>query len=191
MPADVDLLPGERVLWVGRPRPRDPLDGAAILGVCRTIAWLCVPAAALVARFVGFGWGPVDVPWIVVVGAGFWLAIGLWHLLVSPHTLAGRRARTAYVLTDVRAITITRVRRRLHLDSRFLDLATGVSLVERPDGYGDVGTQQGSNFERVPDARGVHTLLADAVRHAGGNPTRTTASPEDLAGDGGHDAMPS
>lgn len=92
------LDPGERLLWSGRPatglrfRLSDlgPTGVGAIFTVF-SVVWVTTAAG---------GGGPAVLPWLGLVP----LAIGL-HLIAGRKLLeARRRARTAYALTDARAL---------------------------------------------------------------------------------------
>lgn len=176
-PLEPDLLPGERLLWSGRPLPREPFDRAKVLQIAKRIAWLLIPAVILFFGMTQESWERV--PQLVVLIAGVWLAIGLWRLLISPHVQARHRANTRYVLTNFRAIVISRDRKRRSLRSEFLDMAEGVFIEERLDGIGSVGCGHGTLFELIPQAREVHGRLVRAIRDAGGDPTRS-AKVDDL-----------
>ncbi len=182
------LEPGERLLWAGRPAAglRFALSdlGPTIAGavfVAFSIVWVSTAA--------GQG-GPAVLPWLGLLP----LAIGVWLLIGRRLWDAYRRARTAYALTDRRALIATahagRRLRSLPLseldepEARFGPETTIVFFRESPLGQrfrqgpvpeGRIRERPANareiGFERIPDGERVFGLIR-AVRRAlaGGAP---------------------
>ena len=169
LPAGIVLAGDERVLWLGRPRVREPIDRAWILSRLGLLAWLIVPTTLLVWSL-GFLPAWVARPgWWIGVFAAVWLAAGLRHLTITPIKQARRRARLTYILTNVRAI-IHEAGRRTVTESRLLDAVEHVRVTELGNGAADVWA--GILFERIPvgEVPRLHAIALDAVRACGGNP---------------------
>lgn len=131
------LLPGERVLWSGRPDPRILLTSADAFLVPFSIFW---------AGF-AFFWeggvlsGPVkgDNP-----GLLFFALFGLPFVAIGLYVVAGRfvykryrKRRTLYAVTDRRALSLTTTRSE-RLDAVFLDSCPSITKRARRDGIGSI-----------------------------------------------------
>ncbi len=168
LPPDLVLLEGERVLWSGRPHVWETMDRALIWRKTKTVLWLLVPTAILLAWLGIFGTQRPKVPWFFVVLAAVWLLLGLYLLFIQTLVDALRRSRTRYLLTNLRSITLHTSRARQRVHSSFLDMAGGATLDENADGTGDVSLDAlGARFERVDDARDVYNRTMEAIRAAG------------------------
>jgi hypothetical protein len=179
VPPDVALLDDEAVLWTGRPRVWERIDTRWVWGKVRFVLWLLLPTAGVMAWFGMLGERAATIHWAFVVFAGIWLALGLHGLLIRPFVDALRRARTRYVLTDVRAITVHTSPRRRRIESAFLDLASAANFSEYDDGTGDVTlTNPYVHFERIADARGVYARLNAALVAAGTSPGGAMPDPK-------------
>lgn len=178
LPPEFALLDGERVLWAGQPRPRDPMDAEQLRRRVIFFAWTMVPVSALLNRFTPILPAYQDaIPWVLVAVAALWLIMAIWSVTISPILEYLRRRRTYYVLTNLRTVAIERkLSGRTTCRSWFIDLAATASLAVRGDGWGDVGAAYGMEFKSIPDARALHALLLEAI-HRAGSP-REAAEPE-------------
>jgi hypothetical protein len=95
VPEGLELEPGERVIWVGRPRP----DVAA--RSARVLVPIGVMFLGTAIVFFWIAWTIVR-PWVSPASLPFAL-IGL-ALIASPRWYRRRAERTVYILTDRRAI---------------------------------------------------------------------------------------
>ena len=166
LPQDVVLSQGERILWTGRPRVRDPRDGAWLVSKLKALVWLMIPLALLLSA-VGAGpeWAP-RAHWAVGAFAVVWIAIGSYGLMIEPIHMARRRSRTLYVLTNIRAIVHV-AGRRGSTRSVLLDTAETITLTPVGDGAVADLWVGGAPFERLADAAAAHAIALEAVRIAG------------------------
>lgn len=173
------LLPGERLLWTGRP------TGGLNL---RPADWFLIPFSFVWIAFVIF--------WNVAVWAGggpmFFRLFGLLFLAVGVYFLFGRflldarsRARTRYAVTERRILTSKEDGSNL----RFLDIRNlpSLELSEQRDGSGTIrfgGVAALQNvitamwqpwldatpaFVRIPDVKRVFSLIQKQAAEANGN----------------------
>jgi membrane protein YdbS with pleckstrin-like domain len=195
LPPEIALAPNERVLWLGRPRPRDPRDRAWVLARLKTLAWLMIPTALLVSAVGGLPpWAP-RAHWAVGAFGAIWLLIGLYVVTVDPMQQARRRERTLYVLTNIRAITHV-AGDGGHTRSLLLDTVNSLSVHRgRGGGGGASGTSEATAgaaaadlwigsafFDRIPDADRAHAIALEAVRLAG-TPWGGFTPPDDIEPD--------
>jgi hypothetical protein len=172
LPPGIVLAPDEHVLWTARPRVHDPIDWPWVRTRLKTLAWLLLPAALLLSSL---GMLPIWLPrahwWTGGIGI-LWLTVGLYHLLVEPVQKSRRRARSTYVLTNVRAI-IHEAGRRTVTRSYLLDMIHQVTVEQTGNGASDVWI--GTTLPRIPDADAerLQSIALDAVRAAGGAPAQT------------------
>jgi hypothetical protein len=159
---DLGLLADERVLWHGRPSPRDALSWPAVRRGLGIVAWACLPTAVLSwAVYAGFRetaaviFGLLSVLWLVAAG---------YQLTIAPLRRRWRLDRSRYVLTHRRAIAIAPLAGGRRVTFVFLDaLPPTFSRQLWPDGFGDLFVTPSLSFERIADPLAVHTLLVDAV----------------------------
>jgi hypothetical protein len=162
-----ELIPGEQLVWTGKPDARRLHRIFAIWAFA--IPWTVFACAwTALALQPWFGGLPESVSnWSLgaafpVVGIPF-ILIGLW-MLAQPFVARHRAGRTLYALTDSRLIRlVTGSRRRAEFLRR--DSMGPVTLELDKDGWGSVtvvtGTQVGGDGDRIIDR-----LELDAVPQA-------------------------
>ena len=145
------LVPGETVLWSGRPGRRFPVAGLIfVLALWLTGLAIFIASRATVALF-------------------FLIAV---TFLVAAPTVAGAISRdVAYGLTD-RRVLIVRGRFRPLVRSLPLHWVTNVTITENPDGTGTINLDASDRwtlanrvapaFEAIAEARRVHGLIVQA-----------------------------
>jgi hypothetical protein len=159
---DREVQEGESVLWSGRPKPvwftkfNWAILQFGILWTAFTVFWLTVKISKAPDSF---GWA----------GAGL-LLIGM-GLLSSPYWNRRRLARTAYVITNRRAIIVERKRGGAKVKSVLRERLGNSFRREYPDGISDVivdreieDTSDGKfvqeiTFMRIGDGRAIEKLL--------------------------------
>jgi uncharacterized membrane protein len=166
LPGEIVLAAGETILWSGHPRVREPIDGAWFLARVKTLAWLMIPTALLLASLGIPEWLPRP-HWFAGAFAAFWLAAGLYNMTITPIVHARRRARTIYVLTNIRAIIhiggrVTQTR------SLLLDMVDGTQMQHGRNRSADVwvGMMAFVLLDEDEAAR-AHAIALDAIRNAG------------------------
>jgi hypothetical protein len=126
-----DLLPGERIVWTGRPRPDMLFNRADIFLIPFSLVW-----------FGGVMFGAVSVlrGAIDPVSVG----IGLLFAVFGSYFVAGRfvhkrwiRQHTYYAVTDRRILVLTEGFRR-SLQAQFIDAIPTVNKIVRRDGVGTI-----------------------------------------------------
>jgi hypothetical protein len=178
---ETQLARGEHLIWTGRPRGGVRLQAADALMIPFSLFW---------AGFAVF-WE------MSVIGSGapfFFVLWGIPFLLMGAYIVVGRfffdawrRRRTAYGLTDQRAIIVSGVFNR-EVKSLALRTLAEVSLSERSDRSGTItfgstagmagwlggtswpsrGRYQPPAFEMIPDARYVYEQMREAQQAAVG-----------------------
>lgn len=146
------LVPGERVVWQGRPdraprlEIRDPMEFG--LGLSLTFG----PATPMLLLWLGGGSG-----WMWMLPT---VALGLWFLVGTSLWDAYRRNRTWYSLTDRRAFVATAILGRQRLRQRPL------GMPPRHDrnspgtlDFADAGASP-FRFERIAEAWAVRDLAS-------------------------------
>jgi hypothetical protein len=131
------LLPGERVLWVGRPDPRILFAPADAFLVPFSIFW--AGFAFFWEGGVLFGLFRGDNPALlafVLFGLPF-VAIGLYFVAGRFAYKRYRKRRTLYVVTDRRVLRLTTTRSE-RLDAVFLDACPSITKRARRDGIGSI-----------------------------------------------------
>ncbi len=159
-----ELLPGEKVLWSGRPPQGTRFHVTDIFAIPFSLAW------AGFAVFWEVGVLRSNVPGFALIGAPF--------VVVGAHITVGRfivdaytRSGTQYLLTDSRALILSSWPRRSLRSVTLADLSL-FSFSERADGtgtlffgsreYGRRGPPRTPRFEGVDDARRVYELALSA-----------------------------
>ncbi|MGH2558707.1 MAG: hypothetical protein ACRDJH_06555 [Thermomicrobiales bacterium] len=164
-----EIVPGERLLWCGRPRGGIHFKREDIFLTLFFLVWTGFSLTAVIS-FVSRREG------VIVVPALFAL-VGLYMLVGRYPVDAWRRSTTAYGLTNRRAIIVHGL---FGPDVRSLPLHTlaEITLRERCDRSGTITClgntpawhrtnnqgmpKKGSLFRMIVDARHVHDLLLDA-----------------------------
>lgn len=165
---DAPLLPGERVIWTGRPDAD---------------VWLEASDAALIPFSVL--WGGFAIVWeVMVVNSGAPVLLKIWGIpfvAIGVYLLVGRffvrrwqRRRTTYLLTDRRALIVrgNSVRAepagdgpsemRIHRDGRHITVAYGSRRARaRQDRIGERSNRQPAPvvFESVTDVPGLQAAI--------------------------------
>jgi hypothetical protein len=184
---DKELLPGERIQWVGQPIPGRQFGTASRWGIvifaipwtAFAVFWTSMAAKGVSKSHSAMAWAfPLfGVPFILV-GVG---------MLTSPFW--GRKAagKLVYALTDRRAIIFRRgLRNTISVRSFDSTKLTDLTRNERPDGSGDliftrdVTQTSDSNFSRdvgflgVRDVRKVEKITRDSLNKA--KPQQSTST---------------
>jgi hypothetical protein len=164
LPPEIQLTSDERVLWIGKPRVRDPFDRAWLWKKAKILLWLLVPLSIILAATGKVPW--VGRPnWLLLLLAGFWILMALIALILTPIQEARRRARCTYVLTSIRAIEHLSGR-SVQVRSYLLDMAGSVGIDRRADGVSDLWLGS-MHLARVWDGERLHAIALDAIRAAG------------------------
>ena len=142
-----DLLPGERVLWTGRPAKWTRLTSRDLYSVLFGIVWIgsvlswgVVSPLTHIARTGDLSRLPAALIGLVFLGGGFYITVGR---LVFQSNL---RHRTRYAVTDQRVLFRTNVR-GTGMDAISLDTLPSIATHERGDGSGSITF--GDTFEFV------------------------------------------
>jgi hypothetical protein len=137
-----ELMPGERLLWSGQPRRAVRFQGATVFHICFSLLVAGVAMYRL-TQAIGSGAPALLIGWRIV-----FLAIALGFVASWFVAHAWRRGRTAYGLTDQRAIIIEPKIRGGH-EMKCMPLRTlgNADLSENPDGSGTI-----TLGDRVPPA---------------------------------------
>jgi hypothetical protein len=177
---DLELEPGEQIAWAAQPIPgrfaRRSI-GLVLFGIPWTsfaIFWMAGASGFKIPDFShGFGFFPLFGVPFVLIGFG---------LLSSPYWMRRKARRTAYVITDKRALILAGGSWRSTTVRSFEPYRLGdIRRVQNADGSGDLifertwasdgdGGRQSTDhgFLAVRDARNVETLVRDLVRRSGG-----------------------
>jgi hypothetical protein len=175
------LLPGERLLWNGRPKQGLLLRGEDIWLIPFSLIWSLVTLSGITPRLAS-GASQFNLVDLLFLAAGIYLLFG--RFLIDGWL----RSRTYYGVTDKQAIIVTR---GFSQDIRFVNLRTlsDLKLSERRNGKGTIefgkprvglfggrayrgmpwpGADQYlvPAFEMIADARQVHDLIVQTQRHA-------------------------
>lgn len=178
---DLELEPGERIIWAAQPIPgrfaRRSI-GLVLFGIPWTafaIFWIAGASGFKIPDFShGFGFFPLFGVPFVLIGFG---------LLSSPYWMRRKARRTAYVITDKRALILAGGSWRSTTVRSFEPYRLGdIRRVQNADGTGDLifertwagdgdGGRQSTDhgFLAIRDARNVETLVRDLVRSSGGH----------------------
>lgn len=155
------LHPGEKVLWRGRSVFRVAFEYVYPLEFIGMIFFIGL----------SFGWlfwtalaGPVWLLWAV------FFSVGLWGLLGKHLWRAWRRRQSLYVLTDRRALIVSRGFGRQKVEAYQIAKGTKVQLVEGQPGSVHFATRKWramhgyekrwrTGFDFIEDAAAVHALF--------------------------------
>jgi hypothetical protein len=177
LPGDVALAADEKVLWIGRPRVRDPIDREWIKSRATTLAWLVIPVCFILSAA---GVLPIfpQAHWFTGAIGALWIFGAVYSITILPIKHARRRARSTYILTSLRAMVHESAKTSI-TNSYLLDMIGNVSIQRRSDGASDLwlGT---ARFERLPAevADNLHATALQAIRAAGG-PAEGMIEPDD------------
>ena|SRR2546425_4352019 len=147
-----ELVPGEQVLWSGRPDPRRLLDATDVY---------VIPFSLL--------WGGFAIFWeILAIQAGD-LVGELWGIpfvLVALYLIAGRflfrgwkRRRTTYAVTSRRAIIVSKGWNR-DVTSIYLTSVLDIGRSVRPDGIGTIRFGSSSWLGNLRDRSGLPWIFS-------------------------------
>ncbi|NPA27139.1 MAG: PH domain-containing protein [Chloroflexi bacterium] len=186
-----ELDSGERLLWVGQPKPGIWLRPSDGFRFAFGLVWLCFSlfweASALAMAFQAKAKGQGDfVVWIFPLFGLPFVLIGLYWVVGQFWMDAWRRARTCYGVTDRRILILSPSLWKGRI-LKSLDLASlgEITLHERGDGYGTIlfGSEMPwftqyhywwgipfrytvPQFENIPEARRVYNLILRLQREA-------------------------
>jgi len=170
-----ELLPGEQLLWWGRPRQGLMLRPADALYIPFSLFW-CGFAIFWEASVVKSGFWPFELWGIPFVLAGLYMVFGRFL------TDARQRARTVYAITDQRVVVVAGLFRDVVTSLSLRSLAD-LGLFERRDGSGTIALGPVSPWyvtgrlsrnrppdspalEGIPQVRSVYNLLLEAQNKA-------------------------
>ncbi len=165
LPPMVQLLPGERLLWSGRPRRWMPVRWPEIKRLLVVLLWTLIPAGIVIRWWLPQG---QSIPLVFVVFGLIWLMVVGWMLMVNLIQRIRGRPPTWYALTTYRAITVQRLGRRTQVSSLMLDLQASISFTVEADNRGEVGFGFAHSFADISDPAAVHDLALQAIHAAGG-----------------------
>ena len=158
---EAELQSGERVVWSGQPiasRFARRSMGAVLLGIPWTalaIFWMAMAIGFKMPDFShGFDLSPLFGP--LLIGVPFVLAG--FGMLSSPYWMMRKARKTAYIITDRRAIVLAGGPRGSTVIRSFVpDRLKDIRLVQKADGTGDI------IFERTwaLDDHGMQTSRTD------------------------------
>lgn len=152
----VGLLPGEEVLWQGRPQPKE-LDIDTVKLALKTVLLLMIPACVIAGWLGAFGprLQKLDGVWTFIIS--LWLFQLLYLNTIAQFIATRRLDRTHYVLTPLRWITWVEGRKP-ETDSILLDVVRSVQWVQHPKG-GSIRIDDRELPGVIPDAEAVHAML--------------------------------
>jgi hypothetical protein len=182
----VELDPGERVLWAGRPQPKKvPIEGGAIFLALLDLVLILVAAACFIRAFrspLTDNSGPIFFGVLALIFA-FFTSLGLISGAKRRRRDRENRQRTCYALTDRRVI-IWQAGGHLYstwqpggqsaaiqVVSHERAVIKSIHRLEYPDGSGDVVICRSEvenawlpgNIEGVADVRRVERLFRDVL----------------------------
>lgn len=169
------LLPGERLLWTGRPRKGLVLRSSDIFMIPFSLLW---------AGFAFFWEGSV----FATDGPVFFRLWGIPFMLIGLYITVGRfivdawrRSRTVYGITPERIVILSGLRSR-RASSLHIRTLSDISLSERRDGSGSIqlgpadpryayfqgmdwpGVRQPPRLELIPEVRRVYEQIVELQR---------------------------
>ena len=130
-----DLLPGERIVWTGRPMPGRLFTASDVFLVPFSLLWGGF-ALYWEASVLGLGGGRHASGFFVLWGVPFVL-IGIYSIAGRFFYKACRNRRTVYAITDRRLLVLTSTFGR-RVQSAFLGTLPGVSTSMGSDGVGTI-----------------------------------------------------
>ena len=177
---DMELEPGERITWAAQPMPgrfAKRSIGLVLFGIPWTafaIFWMAGASGFKIPDFSrGFGFFPLFGVPFVLIGIG---------LLSSPYWMRRKARRTAYVITDKRALILAGGSWRSTTVRSIEPYRLGdIRRVQNADGTGDLifertwasdgdGGRQSTDhgFLATRDVRSVESLVRELVKKSGG-----------------------
>ena len=171
----VVLLPGEKVLWTGRPDPRRLVSRADLFLIPFSVMWggFAIFWELAVLGVIDFGdAGSGDAaPWFFALWGIPFVVAGLY--LIAGRFLVKRwvRRRTVYAVTDQRVVVMRRVR-GARVDTGYIHSLPNVTASVDASGRGTIdfrsgdGGTFGSRAFANPWATGMSGLVFDEVPNA-------------------------
>lgn len=179
------LIPGERLLWAGRPKQGLLLRSEDIFIIPFSIIWSFIPVSVMMSR-ITTGEGQIGILNVLFLGFGLYLLMGRFPVDIWL------RSRTYYGLTNERAIIVNGLNSS-KVRSVDLETLSEINLTERSSGKGTIelgktkygffgllstravpwpGTGQYMTpaFEIITDARRVYDLIIQAHHQVQHNP---------------------
>jgi hypothetical protein len=164
VPGDlVPLLDDERIIWSGHPHTGMLINWAGLKKTIQAFFILMIPVVLLFADL----WDaePILVRTAVACGSIAWIVFMGRAVIFQPFLDIGRRKRTRYVLTDLRALVIEQRSQGRRIDFAFLNSIQQVgSIIEHSDGSGDVTIVRSVAFMRIGKPAEIHQLIFEAAR---------------------------
>jgi hypothetical protein len=157
-----DLLPGERVLWSGSPKPGIRIQGRDLVNlpfgcVFTGFALFWTTMAFVMTRSAGTR-GPFRI-FFPLFGLPF-ILVGLYVIFGSVLVRAAQAKKTAYAITDRRLITVVEGGNRT-VNAIDLERILSTTLYEGKDGSGSIAYSISSrDIDRMASRTGIRNLNA-------------------------------
>lgn len=153
------LTEGEQLLWQGHPKPGRPISRRANL--IGTLLYAVSMALLLFAWWLAIYWGHVPAFRLSVYGvigtAAFLTFVGLRVTVLDRRRARARDARTAYAITNRRALALTGPY------TAEVALGPGVKAVVKAGGLNVEAPGAGLRFDRLRDAKAARDILVAAI----------------------------
>jgi hypothetical protein len=150
------LLPGERILWTGRPKQGFTLRPMDALLIPFSLIWTGIVIAMFLPTM---DFGPSGSPNLILI---FFLLIGIYFSVGRFIHDAALRRRTSYALTDERALFL----RGSKLTSLDLAHLPKLELSERANGIGTIAFQD-DNFATINRYSGLNWWVPSMIVSSG------------------------
>ena len=186
-----DLLPGERIVWAGRPVPGHLFTASDVFLVPFSLLWggFALFWEAGVLGLGPFGGGGRSAPAFFALWGVPFVLMGLYFIIGRFFYKVWRKRRTIYAVTDRRVLLLTTTFGR-RVQAAFLNVLPGISTSVSRDGVGTITFGSGSvidawygntgmelfgwgrssgtlAFYDVPDAAGVAAMVSERQRTTG------------------------
>lgn len=145
-----ELLPGERVLWTGRPDPSRLLNLADVGLIPFSLLWGGFALGWFVQGLTGRA--KADAP-TIIVGA-FFALFGLYLIVGRFFVKAQRKRHTFYAVTDRRVVVLTDLWRR-SVHAALIGHIPAIEKHVRADGVGSIRFGSGSRFASMYEDTGL------------------------------------
>lgn len=153
------LGPGETLLWQGAPKPGRPAPRRDSL--IAALLYLAAAAVLVFAWYLEIFWGHVPALHLAVFGligtAAFFTWLGLRLTVLNSRRARARDARTAFGITDRRAIVL------IGPHTAALDLGPGMTAEATGDTLTISGPEGRLRFERLDDAGAARDTLTRQI----------------------------
>jgi hypothetical protein len=153
-----DLLPGERILWAGRPAKRARLVARDIFPILFSIVWIGVilpwvgRQLADIIRARDLSGVPGMLPGLAFLGFGLYVSLG--RLVLQRYL----RRHTWYAVTDQRVLVRTTAG-RARFDAISLDALPSLATHQRGDGVGSISFGDLFGFIDIPKVQQVYQII--------------------------------